>query len=88
MPTVSMFYGLIVRMYYAPDEHPPAHFHVYYAEYKATIGIDSAEVIHSTLPAKQLRLVLAWAELHREELLANWSLVMNGEPPFRIPPLQ
>jgi hypothetical protein len=44
-----MFYGLIVRMYYAPDEHPPPHFHVYYAEFKATIGIDSAEVMNGEL---------------------------------------
>ncbi|MEX0738987.1 MAG: DUF4160 domain-containing protein [Pseudohongiella sp.] len=88
MPTISMFYGLIIRMYYAPGEHPPPHFHVYYAGYRASIRIKPAEVIHSDLPARQLKLVLAWAELHRDELMANWSLVMNGEQPFKVPPLQ
>ncbi len=88
MPTISMFFGLIVRMYYAPGEHPPPHFHVYYAEYKASIRIDTMDVLHNNLPSKQLKLVLAWAELHQEELMANWSLVMNGEEPFRIPPLK
>jgi hypothetical protein len=87
MPTICMFYGIIIRMYFAPSEHPPAHFHVYYAEHKAAIDITSGEVIHSTLPRKQLKLVLAWAELHREELMANWELLMNGEDPFRIAPL-
>jgi len=48
----------------------------------------TGSVIHSNLPAKQLRLALAWAELHRDELLANWTLVTRGEEPFRIPPLR
>lgn len=34
MPTVSMFYGIIVRMYFAPQDHPPPHFHAYYAEHR------------------------------------------------------
>lgn len=88
MPTISMFYGLIVRMYYAPGEHPPPHFHVYYGEYQATVAIEDLVIIHSNLPTRQLRLVKAWAELHRDELMANWQLVMNGEEPFKIPPLQ
>jgi hypothetical protein len=37
MPTVSMFYGIIIRMYYAPGEHRPPHFHAYYGEYRATL---------------------------------------------------
>ncbi|ALO46428.1 DUF4160 domain-containing protein [Pseudohongiella spirulinae] len=88
MPTISMFYGLIIRMYYAPGEHPPPHFHVYYGEYQASVAIADLVIIHSNLPTRQLRLVKAWAELHRDELMANWQLVMNGEEPFKIPPLQ
>ena len=88
MPTISMFYGIIIRMYYAPSEHPPPHFHVYYAEYKASVDIRSCEIIEGSLPKKQKKLVLAWAELHQEDLMADWSLVMNGEAPFKIQPLQ
>lgn len=88
MPTISMFYGIIVRMYFAPSEHPPPHFHVYYAEYSATISIDQCKIVRGTLPPKQAKLVLAWAELHRDELLANWTLVERGEEPFKISPLQ
>ena len=88
MPTSSIFYGIIVRMYYAPKEHPPPHIHVYYAEYKGTIDIRTCEFIQSDLPRKQSKLALAWAELHQDELMANWTLVMNGENPFSIPPLQ
>lgn len=39
MPTISMFYGIIIRMYFAPGEHNPPHFHVYYNEYKASVDI-------------------------------------------------
>lgn len=88
MPTISMFYGLIIRMYYAPGEHPPPHFHVYYGELSATVDLRSCEILGGGLPPKQTRLVLAWASLHQEELLANWQLVSNGEEPFRIAPLQ
>jgi hypothetical protein len=88
MPTISMFYGIFVRLYYAPDEHPPAHFHVYYAEYKAVVDINTCEVIKGNLPKKQTKIVLAWAELHQEELQKNWNLVMQGKEPFQIMPLQ
>ena len=88
MPTISMFYGIIIRMYFAPGEHDPPHFHVYYSEYKATVDIRTCDILVGNLPQKQIKLVLAWAELHQEELHANWKLVMNGEQPFPIKPLQ
>ncbi len=88
MPTISMFYGIIIRMYYAPSEHPPPHFHVYYGEHRATVDIQTCEITQGQLPKKQSRLVIAWAELHQEELMANWTLLMNGEKPFNIQPLQ
>jgi hypothetical protein len=88
MPTISMFYGIIIRMYFAPKEHPPPHFHVYYSGYKAVVDIRRVSVVTGSLPGKQKRLVLACAEMHQEELMANWVLLENGEEPFRIPPLQ
>jgi len=88
MPTISMFYGIIIRMYFAPKEHPPPHFHVYYNEFKATVDIRKCEFIHNNLPKKQSKLVLAWAEIHQDELLADWKLIMNGAEPFTIQPLQ
>ena len=88
MPTISMFYGIIVRMYYAPNEHPPPHFHVYYGNHHATVSIEDCEIRDGQLPSRQRKLVLAWAELHQDALLANWRLLMNGEPPFPIDPLK
>ncbi len=88
MPTISMFFGIIIRMYYAPGDHPHPHFHAYYNEYKATVNIRTGEIIEGNLPVRQTKLVLAWAELHQEELMADWRLVMSGEEPFKIQPLQ
>jgi hypothetical protein len=61
---------------------------MYYNQYKATVDIRSCEIIDGDLPARQTRLVLAWAELHQEELRADWQLVSNGEQPFKIEPLK
>jgi hypothetical protein len=88
MPTISMFYGIIIRMYCAPKEHAPAHFHAFYGEFKAVIDINTCEVVEGELPKKQQRLVQAWAELHQDELLADWKLAMESELPFKIEPLK
>jgi len=87
-PGALSIVGIIIRMYFAPEEHPPPHFHVYYAEYRATVDIRTCEIILSNLLKKQERLVIAWAELHQEELMANWQLIMNSEQPFKIQPLK
>ncbi len=88
MPTLSMFFGIIVRMYYAPKEHNPPHIHVYYNDYSAVINILDFQVTKGNLPPKQLRLVFAWIEIHQEELMADWNLCQNGEKPFNIEPLK
>jgi len=88
MPTISMFFGIIIRMYFSPGEHPPPHIHAYYNEYKATVDIRTGEIIEGNLPGRQTKLVVAWSELHQEELMADWQLVMSGEEPFKIQPLQ
>jgi len=75
-------------MYYAPKEHNPPHIHVYYQQYNAVINIATCIVSRGNLPARQLRLVNAWIEIHRKELLANWKLCQNGERPFKINPLK
>jgi len=88
MPTLSMFFGIIIRMFYAPKEHNPPHIHVYYQEFKAVIDISEGNTMDGDIPVRQLRLVLAWIEIHREELMADWKLCQNGEKPFAIEPLK
>jgi len=53
---------------------------------RASFSIDSFET-NGEFPRKQKRLVQAWAELHIDELKANWKLAMNEEPVYKINPL-
>ncbi len=77
----------IRRLSFAPGEHNPPHFHAYYQDYRAVVDIETCELRQGDLPNKQIKLVLAWAELHQEELKANWALATNGEALFQIKPL-
>ena len=86
MPTISMFYGIIVRMFY--DEHAPPHFHAQYGEFKASVAIEGLDVLDGRLPRRALELVLDWAELHRAELLEDWALCQRHQQPRKIEPLQ
>ncbi len=88
MPTISMFYGIIIRMYCFPGEHNSPHIHAYYQDFKAVIDIQSCEITEGELPRKQAKLVLAWTEIHKEELIADWELSSKGELPFKIDPLR
>jgi hypothetical protein len=87
MPTISIFYGIIIRMYFAPEEHNPPHFHAYYQGKKAIVGINDCEVIKSNFPKKQNKMITAWAEMHQDELSANWEICQNGGNPYQIQPL-
>jgi hypothetical protein len=89
MPVISMFYGLIVRLYsFDVDKHKLPHLHVEYAGNEAVVAIPTGEILTGTLPANKLKLLLAWMEIHQDELLADWKLAVNGEPIFRIEPLR
>jgi hypothetical protein len=59
--------------------HNLPHIHAKYAEFEASISIEDGEILAGELPRKQLRLVQAWIELHRDELKADWDLSIAGE---------
>jgi len=89
MPTISMFYGIIVRMLFMDvQQHHLPHLHVEYQGKKAVIAIPEGILLEGSLPPKKLRLVQAWIDIHEEELMANWSLAVKGEPVFPITPLR
>ena len=86
VPTISRFFGIVIAMYF--DDHGPPHFHARHATGGAKVRIDTLEVIESSLGRRQLRLVLAWAELHQDELLDNWRRARAGETLQPIAPLR
>lgn len=85
MPTISMFYGILIKMYYA--EHQPPHFHAYYNENKALFDF-SGKLLKGKMPEKQIKLIQAWAIIHSDELNANWNLSRESETLFHIKPLE
>ncbi|MBF0132662.1 MAG: DUF4160 domain-containing protein [Magnetococcales bacterium] len=89
MPVISMFYGLIIRMFFfdARQHHIP-HIHAEYGEMNAVFGIEDGEILAGELPRQKIRLVQAWIELHRDELMADWKLAMEGNQVFPIDPLK
>ena len=85
MPTISRFYGILIRMFF--NDHTPPHFHARYGEFEATIQISTREVIQGELPRRALNLVQEWAMIHREELLDDWRLCRDNTLPAKIEPL-
>jgi len=76
-------------MYYFDNiQHSTAHIHVHYQENSAVIEIPGGEVLEGRLPTRKQKLVDAWIEIHREELLEDWKLAVNGESVFKISPLK
>jgi len=89
MPVISMFYGVIVLMYYFDNrKHHQPHIHVQFAEEEAAISIPDGNVIEGSLRTAKLKLVQAWVEIHQDELMANWELAINGQQVFKIEPLK
>jgi hypothetical protein len=88
MPELSRFFGIIVRMYMEVGQpHQVPHFHAYYQDDVAVIGLEPIELLAGSLPRRQMRLVEAWAELHQHELLEAWNTLQAGQAPTPIDPL-
>lgn len=86
MPYVSMFFGIIIRMFYS--EHNPPHFH---AEYQGTEGVFdfNGEMLHGNIKSKiALRLINEWAILRQKELEENWKNIKGKSLINKIKPLE
>lgn len=85
MPTISMFYGILIRMFFHDTEkHHLPHIH---AEYQGQVGvyaISDGQVLAGSLPPQKHKLVVAWLEIHQEDLMADWALAVNGQAPMPI----
>ena len=89
MPVISMFYGIIVRMFfYDNKEHKLPHIHVEYQDDAAVVSIPDGELITGNFPKTQLKLVQAWIEIHKDELMADWKLASEGQSVFKIEALK
>ena len=89
MPIISQFYGIIIRIFFKDTQkHNGEHIHIEYNEYSAVYDINSIRIIEGDMPQKQNRMVIAWMEIHKEELKALWKISQNDGEFFKIDPLK
>lgn len=84
-PRICEFSGIVIGMYF--DDHGVPHFHAAYGGQEASIAIDTVTIIEGALPGRIQKILRQWAELHRDELMANWTRARGGQPLHRIDPL-
>ena len=89
MPVISTFYGIVILMFYLDNKrHYRSHVHAQYGEFEAVIAIDNGDVLEGDLQKARMKLVQAWIEIHKEELMANWRLAVKGQQIGKIAPLK
>ncbi len=88
MPTLSMFYGILVRMYAEKGgQHNEPHIHAVFSGQEVVVSLDG-NVLEGEIPRGKMKLLLAWMEIHYDELEADWNLLCEGEAAFKISPLK
>jgi hypothetical protein len=85
MPEISRFYGIVIAIYW--KDHGLPHFHAKYGEHRASFSIGDLRLLEGSLPPRVRSLVLEWAFLHRDELMADWQPAAAHKPLKTIKPL-
>lgn len=89
MPAISMFYGIIIYMYFMDNkQHNMPHIHAKYQDYEVIVSIPDGDVLEGAIPKSKMKLLQAWIELHQDELIADWQLAVSGQQPYKIEPLR
>jgi len=86
MPVISVFFGIMIRMYHA--DHAPPHFHAMYGDHDAIVEIVSGRIIAGHLPPRVRSLVEEWRRKRVSELKRAWQDAQNLKAPRRIKPLE
>lgn len=89
MPAISMFYGIIIYMYFLDTKrHSEPHIHAIYQSHEVIVAIPGGETLEGNFPVSKMKLLQAWIELHQDELMADWQLASTGQHPYKIEPLR
>ena len=84
-----MFYGIIVYMYFMDNrQHNKPHIHAKYQDREVVVAIPEGAVLEGNIPNSKMKLLQAWIELHKDELMADWELAVSGQQPYKIDPLR
>ena len=82
MPTIAIVEGANILMY--PNDHPPAHFHVLFAEHRAVIDLETLRLVRGELPRAKFRAIVRWARPRRAKLHEAWDVTLSQLIPERI----
>ena len=85
MPTISSFYGIMIRMFWR--DHNPPHFHAVYGGDEVLIDVETLDILEGLLPRRALQMVLEWARF-QDELSEGWELCRRNQRPKTIAPLR
>jgi len=86
MPVISVFFGIVIRMYFR--EHEPKHFHAEHQAQEGKFDFYGNQILGNITSRNALGLIQQWAQLNREALEVNWAKILSGQPLDRIPPLE
>lgn len=86
MPAISIFFGIVIRMYY--NDHRPPHFHAEYQGQKGVFDFSGRQYAGNITSKVALRLIKEWATRHRHELMVNWKKCEARKPLNLIEPLE
>ena len=89
MAVITMFYGIIISMYYFDNrKHHAPYIHVKHQDQETIVSIPDGKILEGKIKPSKMKLVQAWLEIHKEELVADWELASSGENVFKIDPLK
>lgn len=89
IPAISIFYGIVIYLYFKDSrQHKSPHIHVKYQEHEVVVSIPEGDVLEGSIPKSKMKLLQAWIELHKDELIANWELAVSGQQLYKIEPLR
>lgn len=84
MPEISRFYGIVIKMFFKPKEHEPAHIHALYGEYVGIFDLKTFEMTDGDLPQKAQALVKEWLQINGSKLQKMW----DSQKIEKLPPLE
>ena len=73
MPTISVFYGIIIMMYLRDKEHNPPHIHAFYGDDAATFYISNGEIYEGSFPNRAKKMVKEFVFKYQKELSDMWE---------------
>jgi Domain of unknown function (DUF4160) len=83
MPTISIFFGIVIQMYWR--DHAPPHVHAFYQGFEALVEIETGEIIRGRLPPAAAVLVRSWVLARRDALRDNWRRGRERLPFEKVP---